>query len=411
MDAIEPDLPDEGDVHHTLFGVADEIRDPSADRLLRQAQSLGGLRTLTLVLLTSATGLYLLERLEPVLRPLLIAMLLCYLFRPVYSRLRRYMRPILTFLIIAVGISLGLQGLARMVYRDVDRVAYNLPRYQEREAELESYARELSKSFVPKLQRPTIKPTTPAASESDSTGKDLEDSEIKKGQEPSSPTRDSLTSELEQRILRGAASAFVSVFLETIVVAFYMIFLLQSASRLPDRIKASFSSSRADAILQIMRSINRAISEYLVVKVKASLLVAIPVGLACWAFGITGAVTWGVVTFFGNFLPYIGALVAIVPPVVLSFLEYNSLWPPLLFMVVLLTIHSITANLIEPTMTGKALGLSPLIVLIGLAFWSLLWGFVGMVLAVPLTVIFKIVLEHTPATRPLAMMISEDEPA
>ena len=59
-------------------------------------------------------------------------------------------------------------------------------------------------------------------------------------------------------------------------------------------------------------------------------------------------------------------------------------------------------------MTGKALGLSPLIVLIGLAFWSLLWGFVGMVLAVPLTVIFKIVLEHTPATRPLARMISED---
>ena len=147
------------------------------------------------------------------------------------------------------------------------------------------------------------------------------------------------------------------------------------------------------------------------VKVKASLLVAIPVGLACWAFGITGAVTWGVVTFFGNFLPYIGALVAITPPVVLSFLEYNSLWPPLLFMAVLLTIHGITANLIEPAMTGKALGLSPLIVLIGLAFWSLLWGFVGMVLAVPLTVIFKIVLEHTPATRPLAMMISDDEPA
>ena len=75
----------------------------------------------------------------------------------------------------------------------------------------------------------------------------------------------------------------------------------------------------------------------------------------------------------------------------------------------MLSIHGITANLIEPAMTGKALGLNPLVVLIGLAFWSLLWGFVGMVLAVPLTVIFKIVLEHTPATRPLAMMISEDE--
>ncbi len=187
-----------------------------------------------------------------------------------------------------------------------------------------------------------------------------------------------------------------------------MIFVLQSSSHLPNRIRSSFSSERARGILEITQSINRAISEYLVVKVKASLLVGIPVGLACWAFGITGAVTWGMVTFFGNFVPYLGALVAIVPPLVLAFLEYPSFGAPILFALILLSIHGVTANLIEPTMTGKALGLSPLVVLIGLAFWSLLWGFVGMVLAVPLTVIFKIVLEQTPATRPLALLISED---
>jgi predicted PurR-regulated permease PerM len=192
-------------------------------------------------------------------------------------------------------------------------------------------------------------------------------------------------------------------------VAFYMIFLLQSASKLPQRIQASFASERARRILEVTGTINRAISDYLVVKVKASLLVAIPIALACWAFGITGAVTWGTITFFGNFLPYVGALVAIVPPVILAFLEFNSLWPPIIFTLVVVSIHGITANLIEPAMTGKALGLSPLVVLIGLAFWSLLWGFVGMVLAVPLTVIFKIILEHTPATRPLALMISDDE--
>jgi predicted PurR-regulated permease PerM len=60
-------------------------------------------------------------------------------------------------------------------------------------------------------------------------------------------------------------------------------------------------------------------------------------------------------------------------------------------------------------MNGKALGLSPLIVLISLACWSLLWGFVGMVLAIPLTASFKIVLEHTPAILPLARMISDHE--
>ncbi len=328
------------------------------------------------MLVIVATSLYLLERLEPVLRPLLIAVLLSYLFLPVYTWLRRYMRPVFSFLIIAVGITLGLQGLARMVYRDVVLIDHNLPRYMKREAELENHLRELSKSIVA------------LAATARSRGLDRRVGRF-----------------ADQRALTanrpGAATAFLSVFLELFVVAFYMIFLLQSASRLPSRIRSSFSPERAKGILEITQSINRAISEYLVVKVKASLLVGIPVALACWAFGITGAVTWGMITFFGNFLPYSG-------PWWRSFLP--SPWRSSS------STHSGRRALrpdsaVDPRHHGQpdragddrqGAGLSPLIVLIGLAFWSLLWGFVGMVLAVPLTVIFKIVLEHTPATRPLA---------
>jgi predicted PurR-regulated permease PerM len=378
---LSPSAPQTSTASAETINKQDEI--PPSTPILRRASSLGGLRSLAIVLVIVATGLYLLERLEPVLRPLLIAGLLCYLFLPAYTRLRQHTRPFFSFLIIVIGITLSLQGLARMVYRDVVQINQNLPKYLERQAELEDHLRSLAKAVLP-----WIAPSQTA--------------------NPSHTSEDLLTSELSQRVVRGAASVFLSVFLESIVVAFYMVFLLQSASRLPDRIRSSFSPERAQGILTITESINRAISEYLVVKVKASLLVGIPVALACWGFGITGAVTWGLITFFGNFLPYIGALVAFIPPVVLALLEFGSLWPPLVFALVLLVIHGVTANLIEPAMTGKALGLSPLVVLIGLAFWSLLWGFVGMVLAVPLTVIFKIVLEHTPATRPLARMISEE---
>jgi predicted PurR-regulated permease PerM len=356
---------------------------PGSGPLLRRPQSFTGLRTLAFALIIVATSLYLLERLAPVLRPLLIAILLCYLFFPFHSWLCRYMRPLFSFLFIALGITLGLEGLARMVYRDVVLIDNGLPRYIQRAESMENQIRELAKSLLPRLKRPT-------------------------GAESAGEAGDTLTSELSQRLVRGAATVFMSVCLELVVIAFYLIFLLQSASRLPDRIRSSFSQENAQGILEVTGSINRAISEYLVVKVKASLLVSVPVALACWAFGITGAVTWGVITFFGNFLPYIGALVAIIPPVVLAVLEFNTFWPPLAFTILLVAIHAITANLIEPAMTGKALGLSPLIVLVGLAFWSLLWGFVGMVLAVPLTVILKIVLEHTPSTLPIARMMSDD---
>ena len=388
MDATDPSGPDEGDFSQTLFGVDYDPDDPDGETTASAVPgTVSGLRTLALVLITVATGLYLLERLEPVLRPLLIAILLCYLFLPVYSRLRRYMRP---DLLVpdhrrrhhAGPPGPGQDGLPR---RGPDRSPTCLATMETERGARGSRCASCRSRSCPGSSGP-------------------------RPRKPHRDSEDSLTSELSQRIVRGAASAFLSVFLESIVVAFYMIFLLQSASRLPDEIRASFSTERAKGILEITQSINRAISEYLVVKVKASLLVGIPVGLACWAFGITGAVTWGT----DHVLRQLPALHRGpggdrsprgpgVPRIQLALAAARSSPSSCC------SIHGITANLIEPAMTGKALGLSPLVVLIGLAFWSLLWGFVGMVLAVPLTVIFKIVLEHTPATRPLAMMISEDE--
>ncbi|WP_165250017.1 AI-2E family transporter [Paludisphaera soli] len=354
----------------------------AAGSILEKASELGGSRSLAFTLISVATSLYLLERLEPVLRPLLIAVLLCYLFLPFYNRLRRRVRPVFAFLLITFGFTLGILALGRMVYHDIVSIDQSRARYQEREAELERAVRRAVASVTP-------------AFAGDGTVRDETTEE------------DSLTAEMSQRLVRGAASAFMSMALESVVIAFYMIFLLQSASTVPARIRSSFSSARAGRILEIVESINEAVSEYLLVKVKASLLVAIPVWALCMAFGITGGATWGVLTFFGNFLPYIGPLISVIPPLAIAFLEFPNVWPPLAFAGILLTIHGVTANLIEPAMTGKALGLNPLVVLIGLAFWSLLWGFVGLVLAVPLTVIFKIILEHTPGTRPIARLISE----
>ena len=364
------------------------IPDPSLPgALLERAQGMGGVRSLAYILIVVATSLYLLERLEPVLRPLLIAGLLCYLFLPSYNRLRKRVKPVFAFMLIATAFTLGVLALGRMIYHDVVTIDQQRPLYKEREAQIEAGIRKKMNSITPAFARKST--NDPATAETD----------------------DSLTHAISDRLVRGAATAFVSIGLESIVIAFYMVFLLQSAAGLPGRIRSSFSSQRSGRIMSIVDSINHAVSDYLVVKVKASLLVALPVWGLCLAFGVTGAATWAVLTFFGNFLPYIGPLISIIPPLTICLLEFQDLGPPLAFAGILLTIHGVTSNVIEPAMTGKALGLNPLVVLIGLAFWSLLWGFVGLVLAVPLTVIFKIILEHTPATRPFARLISEEADA
>ncbi len=159
----------------------------------------------------------------------------------------------------------------------------------------------------------------------------------------------------------------------------------------------------------MVHSINDAVNEYISVKVKVNLIVAVPATLLMLGFGVQGAVLWGVLTFFARFIPYLGGLVAYAVPVAVAALEFESPVRSIIFAVALLAIHFVGEYLVEPVMTGRAVGLSPLIVLLALAFWELAWGVVGMALAVPLTVIVKIALERIAATRPVARLLSADD--
>ena len=145
-------------------------------------------------------------------------------------------------------------------------------------------------------------------------------------------------------------------------------------------------------ILEAVDSINHAVIEYLSVKVKVNLLVAVPAALLMLAFRVEGAVLWGVVTFFARFVPYLGGIVAYALPVASARSRSSSPMRAIFFAVTLLVLHVVGEYVIEPVMTGRAVGLSPLVVLLALAFWDLSWGIVGMILAVPLTVIVKIAL-------------------
>ena len=149
-------------------------------------------------------------------------------------------------------------------------------------------------------------------------------------------------------------------------------------------------------------------ASYLRAKVLASLVTALPVVAVLWAFGVPFPGMWGVLTFVGNFIPYVGSLIAFVPPVLLAFLELEPPWRPVAVLVILVLVHFVTNNFVEPRLTARAVDLSPLAVLVALAFWGLCWGAVGMVLAVPLTVMLKVVFEDTELTRPLARLIAEE---
>jgi AI-2 transport protein TqsA len=211
-----------------------------------------------------------------------------------------------------------------------------------------------------------------------------------------------------EKIALGIANVAWDFLVEAFIVGFYLLFLLLEASRFPLRVRKSFINDQADHILGIVGNINKAIADYLRVKVKASLFLAVPVTLILWIFGVKFAVFWGVLTFLCNFIPYLGSIIAASLPILFAFLEVEPIWKPITAGLGVIACHMVMAYLVEPTMVGKGVGLSPLVILAALAFWGQCWGLIGMFLAVPLTVMLKIVLENVAFTRPFARMLSDE---
>jgi predicted PurR-regulated permease PerM len=207
-------------------------------------------------------------------------------------------------------------------------------------------------------------------------------------------------------LARGMVAYFLNFLTFALVVFVYLIFLLAEKFSFPKRMALAFGDVRADNIVRLAQSINEAIVNYIAVKTWISLLTGILSLIAFLLLGVDFALLWALLIFLLNFVPYLGGVVAMAPPVILTFINSDALWEGLVLITVLTLIQIITGQIIEPRLAGSRLNLSPLLILLALGFWGSLWGIPGMLLAVPLTVLCKIVLDHIDETRPIGTLMS-----
>lgn len=336
------------------------------------------LQTAALVVIAVAAGWLLLKELAHVVRPLLIAVILAYVILPYHARLRHRVSGATSLVLLGGAAAALLGGLALVVYASVLGLAEELPALQKRAVGLLHGADDWVRANAPWL-----------AGGSDD-GKQLEERLAAQVASATTP------------ILSGAAG----VLGEAAVVGLYFLFLLLEAARFPDRVRAAYPPERADEILKVAGDVNAAIVSYLKAKVRSSLIAAAPVGLILALFGVKFAVLWAVLTFLCNFIPYVGSVVAYSLPVGFAFLQLPPGWEPVAVAVLVLGCHLVSASVVEPMLLGRAVGLSPLVILGSLSFWGLLWGIPGMFLAVPLTGVAVIVMSHFATTRPVARLLS-----
>lgn len=143
---------------------------------------------------------------------------------------------------------------------------------------------------------------------------------------------------------------------------------------------------------------------YFLIKSVASAITGLLVALSCALLGLPVPELWGLIAFLLNYAPTIGSFVAAVPAVLLAFLTLQW-WQAALLGGAFLVINITIGSIIEPKVLGERMGLSPLVVLISLVFWGWILGPIGLLLAVPLTMLFKLVLEQTTGLKPIAVLL------
>ena len=200
------------------------------------------------------------------------------------------------------------------------------------------------------------------------------------------------------RIFSGLGGVLTNTFL----ILFSVVFILVEASEFPDKVRRALGDQTT--ALQNFQRFSDSVQRYLLIKTLVSIGTSIFAGIALMFIGVDYAILWGLIAFLLNYIPNIGSILAAVPPMLIAMIQLGPM-SSLLVAGVYLTINTLFGNMIEPKFMGRSLGLSTLVVFVSLVFWGWVFGPVGMLLSIPLTMVVKIALEGSKQHRWMSILL------
>lgn len=195
-----------------------------------------------------------------------------------------------------------------------------------------------------------------------------------------------------------------NLMMQSVVVALLVIFLLFETLNFRDKISRALVNPAPS--LRRFSEFSRTLKRYLAVKTLISLATGALIWLACKLLGVEFPLLWAVLAFALNYIPNIGSAIAAVPPVLLLLVSpQGGLVDAMLLSAAYLGVNFVMGNIIEPRVMGRALGLSTSVAFLSLVVWGWIFGAVGMLLSVVLTMTLKIALDSHPQTRWIAHLL------
>jgi AI-2 transport protein TqsA len=318
--------------------------------------------------------------LREMLLAVVVAVVFSLLFKPMVRTLRFKGVPLAACVLIVLLCVIGILGvLGFILFSGVQGVVEAAPRYQERLNQILQEVTGFVQSSAQRLGR---------GGQSFNWADELQFSSV-------------------ATFMAGSVGSVLSFLENMVLILLFLVFLLSGSEEFQAKIARAFSSEDSLRVTGVLTQINTQVRRYIVVKTLINIGVGLLTALVMFIFGIDFALLVGLLTFFLNYIPNFGALIATVMPILVTLLQTGSFGLTAVIAGLLIVTHNLIGNLVEPKLLGRSLRLSPLLVLISLIFWGWMWGIMGAVLAVPITSIIKIICQNVEPLRPLAVLMSD----
>ena len=361
---------------------AEQVTSRARLRIAELLQRPFGVRSIALTGLFVLAVFYTVYFMRSILLPIILAVLLSYLLRPIVRGLAHLKIPL------PVGSALILIGLLALVGYGISALATPAAGWLQKAPE---GLTALQHKLMP--VKKTVAQVTQATGEIEklaSTNAETKAVELK---------RHPISEMFFTRTPEFISSAVLSVILLYFLLVHDQVFIAKLVKLLP-------TLSDKKTAVGIAHDIESHVSRYLLTITAINACLGLAVGTAVGLLGLRNPVMWGVMVALLNFVPYLGALTGIVCMTIGAVLSFDSLGYALVFPAVYLALGTLEGSFITPWVMGRALTLNPVMILLSLTFWGWMWGIVGIILAVPILAAFKIFCGYIKPMEPLAEFLS-----
>ncbi len=208
---------------------------------------------------------------------------------------------------------------------------------------------------------------------------------------------------------RELTRPFLAPLAELGIILIFTVFLLLEQSDLRNRLLRLVGLDQLNVVTQALDDATRRVSKYLVMQLLVNTCFGLLSGAGLYLIGVPYAALWGALAAIARIVPYVGAMVAGLLPLILALASFDSWMPPVLVFVLFATLELITGNFVEPWLYGVHTGISALALLLTTVFWAALWGPAGLILSTPLTVCVVVLGRYVPQLSFLHILLG-DEP-